>query len=51
MNPKSPGGSWVGAERVILDPVVDGLFYIAVKHEGRIWPHYGRFLKMMGRAD
>jgi uncharacterized protein YndB with AHSA1/START domain len=25
---------------------VDGLFYIAVKHEGRIWPHYGRFLKI-----
>jgi len=36
MNPKSPGGPWFGAERVILNPVVDGLFYIAVKHEGRI---------------
>jgi uncharacterized protein YndB with AHSA1/START domain len=46
MNPKSHGGPWFGAERVILDPVVDGLFYIAVKHEGRIWPHYGRFLKI-----
>jgi uncharacterized protein YndB with AHSA1/START domain len=46
MNPKSPGGPWYGAERVILNPLVDGLFYIAVKHEGRIWPHYGRFLKI-----
>jgi uncharacterized protein YndB with AHSA1/START domain len=31
---------------VILKPVVDGLYYIAVKHEGRIWPHYGRSLKI-----
>jgi uncharacterized protein YndB with AHSA1/START domain len=46
MNPKSPGGPWFGAERVILNSVVDGLFYIAVKHEGRIWPHYGRFLQI-----
>lgn len=33
-------------ERVILNPVVDGLFYHAVKHEGRTWPHYGRFLRV-----
>jgi uncharacterized protein YndB with AHSA1/START domain len=46
MDPKSPGGPWFGAERVILNPVVDGLFYHAVKHEGRIWPHYGRFLQI-----
>ena len=46
MNPKSPGGPWFGAERVILNPLVDGLFYIVVKHEGRIWPHYGRFLQI-----
>ena len=46
MNPKSPGGPWFGAERVIVNPVVDGLFYIAVKHEGRIWPHYGRFIQI-----
>lgn len=44
MNPKSPGGPWFGAERVIFNGVVDGLFYIAVKHEGRTWPHYGRFI-------
>ena len=46
MNPKSPGGPWFGAERVIVNPVVDGLFYIAVKHQGRIWPHYGRFIQI-----
>jgi WD40 repeat protein len=38
IDPKSPGGPWLGAERVILNPVVDGLFYFAVKHEARTWP-------------
>lgn len=42
----SPGGPWFGAERVILNPVVDGLYYFAVKHEGRTWPHYGRFVQL-----
>ena len=44
IDPKSPGGPWFGAERTILNPAVDGLFYFAVKHEGRTWPHYGRFV-------
>jgi uncharacterized protein YndB with AHSA1/START domain len=44
IDPKSPGGPWFGAERVILNPIVDGFFYLAVKHEGRTWPHYGRFV-------
>jgi uncharacterized protein YndB with AHSA1/START domain len=44
MDPKSPGGPWFGADRVIVNPVVDGLFYLAVKHEGRTWPHFGRFI-------
>jgi uncharacterized protein YndB with AHSA1/START domain len=46
MDPKSPGGPWFGAETLIINPVVDGLFYLAVKHEGRTWPHYGRFLQI-----
>lgn len=46
INPKSLGGPWFGGERVIVNPVVDGLFYLAAKHEGRIWPHYGRFLRL-----
>ena len=43
---KSPGGPWFGADRVILNPVVDGLFYLAVKYEGRTLPHYGRFVRI-----
>ena len=31
---------------MIVNPVVDGLFYLAAKHEGRTWPHYGRFLRL-----
>jgi uncharacterized protein YndB with AHSA1/START domain len=46
IDPKSPGGPWFGAERVILNPVVGGLFYFAVKHEARTWPHYGRFMQI-----
>ena len=29
-----------------LNPVVDGLFYLAASHEGRTWPHYGRFVQI-----
>lgn len=46
IDPKSPGCPWFGAERAIVNAVVDGLFYFAVKHEGRIWAHYGRFIKL-----
>lgn len=46
IDPKSPGGPWFGCHRVILNPVVDGLFYSAVLHEGRTWPHYGRFIQI-----
>jgi len=46
IDPKSPGGPWHGSERLILNIVVDGLFYFAVNHEGRTWPHYGRFVRI-----
>jgi uncharacterized protein YndB with AHSA1/START domain len=46
LDPKSPGGLWFGVERAIVNPVVDGLFYHAVQHEGRSWPHYGRFIRL-----
>jgi uncharacterized protein YndB with AHSA1/START domain len=46
LDAKSPGGLWFGVERVILNPVVDGLFYHAVRHENRSWPHYGRFIRL-----
>jgi uncharacterized protein YndB with AHSA1/START domain len=43
---KSPGGLWFGVERVIINTVVDGLFYHVVKHEGKSWAHYGRFTQL-----
>ena len=46
MDPESPGGPWFGAERTILNPFVDGLFYQAVVHEGRSWHHCGRFIEI-----
>ena len=46
LDPKSPGGLWFGVERAVINPVVDGLFYHVVKHEGRSWPHYGRFIRL-----
>jgi uncharacterized protein YndB with AHSA1/START domain len=46
LDPRTPGGPWFGAARVILNPFVDGLFYHAVEHEGRTWPHYGRFIRL-----
>ena len=46
MDPKSPGGPWYGAGQLKIDPVVDGLFFFEVEHEGRTWPHYGRFLRI-----
>ena len=48
IDPSSPGGPWFGSKRVIATPVVDGLFFLAVEHEGRMWPHYGRFLRIEG---
>ena len=46
IDPGSPGGPWFGVKRAILNPVVDGLFYHAVEHENRVWPHYGRFIRL-----
>ena len=46
IDPSSPGGLWFGVAKVILNPVVDGLFYHRVHHEGRDWPHYGRFIRL-----
>lgn len=46
IDPKSPGGPWFGAVRLIFNPVVDGLFYLAVNYQNRVWPHYGRFIQL-----
>ena len=46
IDPKSPGGPWYGATKVIVNVAVDGLFYLALGHEGKTWPHFGRFVKL-----
>jgi uncharacterized protein YndB with AHSA1/START domain len=46
LDAKSPGSPWFGCARVLLNPVVDGLFFHAVVHEGRTWAHYGRFVRL-----
>jgi uncharacterized protein YndB with AHSA1/START domain len=45
VNP-SKVGAWFGTARVIMHPVVDGLYYLGVESQGRTWPHYGRFLRI-----
>ncbi len=46
LDPTSAGGPWHGAERVILNAAVDGLFYFSMQYQGRPWAHYGRFLAL-----
>lgn len=41
-----PGGPWYGVAELRLDAVVGGLFFHSVRHEGRAWAHYGRFLRL-----
>jgi uncharacterized protein YndB with AHSA1/START domain len=42
LNPKIPGNPWNAAEKFILDPKVDGLFYWTLKGTA----HYGRFTEI-----
>src|SRR5258706_10497341 len=42
LNPKIPGNPWSAAEKFILDPKVDGLFYWTLKGTS----HYGRFTEV-----
>ncbi len=42
LNPKIPGNPWNAAEKYILDPKVDGLFYWTLKQTS----HYGRFTEI-----
>ena len=42
LDPKVPGNPWNAAEKLILDPKVDGLFYWLLKGTA----HYGRFTKV-----
>src|SRR5205807_501020 len=39
--------AWLaGGGNASVDARVDGLFYIAMPREGRIYPHYGRYLRI-----
>jgi len=42
LNPKIPGNPWNAAERFVLHPKVDGLFYWTLKGTA----HYGRFTEI-----
>jgi len=42
LNPKIPGNPWNMAEKLLLNPQVDGFFYWRVKDI----PHYGRFTEV-----
>ena len=50
LNPTAAGCPWYGAKELILNPVVGGLFYFSIEHNGRVWPHYGRFLQVDANA-
>jgi uncharacterized protein YndB with AHSA1/START domain len=42
LNPKVPGNPWNMADKLILNPKVDGFFYWAIKKTA----HYGRFTEV-----
>ena len=42
LNPKIPGNPWNMAEKLLLNPEVDGFFYWLIKGNS----HYGRFTEM-----
>jgi uncharacterized protein YndB with AHSA1/START domain len=44
LDPKCPGTPWSEADKLVLDPKVDGLFYwLFINEAGERKPHYGRF--------
>jgi uncharacterized protein YndB with AHSA1/START domain len=42
LNPKIPGNPWNAAEKFVLDPKVDGLFFWTIRGTS----HYGRFTEI-----
>lgn len=42
LNPKIPGNPWNAAEKLLLNPIVDGFFYWTIKGTA----HYGRFTEL-----
>ena len=37
---------WFDARQVVMNPEVNGLYFIDARFEGRTWAHYGRYLKV-----
>jgi len=46
LDPACPGSPWHGAKKIIVNATVDGLFFWGHDYEGKLMPHYGRFLKL-----
>ncbi len=47
LDPKIPGTLWHGHEKIILNPKVDGLWYLlSLDHRREGTPHYGRFIEV-----
>ncbi len=46
LNPQTPGTVWNEADKFVLDPNVDGLFFWAIRGTS----HYGRFTEMQRGA-
>ena len=42
LSPKVPGNPWSMADKVILNPQIDGLFYVSLMRTA----HYGRFVEV-----
>jgi uncharacterized protein YndB with AHSA1/START domain len=47
MDPRQQGSPWFGTARLLINCKVDELFYFAVEHEGQMWAHYGRFVRLV----
>jgi len=46
LNPEVPGTPWNMADKLLLNPTVDGFFYWAIRGT----PHYGRFTELRRAA-
>jgi uncharacterized protein YndB with AHSA1/START domain len=46
LDPSCLGSPWHGAKKIIVSPVVDGLFYWGHEYARKIRPHYGRFIRV-----
>jgi uncharacterized protein YndB with AHSA1/START domain len=42
-DPKSPGGPWHDAKKVLMNVAVDGMFYFGMERDEGLLGHFGRF--------